>query len=408
MPVNSHHAPNHTSDTDLLGALLAKRKTDGLTFGHHRLQLSEVVREVAEHIGIRRAGSMGELRTSAYMSSIWHKAGLLTWTDSFDAKVQRIPTTMYLAILSVGANICASFSVNAALVITSVLLGFAVWIQYRDMPLVVGKRMTIPNVIAIRKTAEAPRRRVVIIAPLDTNGVVDRFNQPWQHVVAVSVQAASLLIAILDTAPLVRLLPLGHLTLGWVMWGCSGFFIVTAIIEAQSHRRTVTSGAVSHAGGLAVEARIVDELDALRHTEVWAVSTGASQTYAGVDDLIQRYPFDPHTTFFVVLSGIGRGTLCYTIPAGGTGGTTDPLLLELATEVRKTVGVDARVSRNPSVIRPLLKRNYRAIEFTCLDEKGYVPLQGLSSDSIEVLSLPILERAVRAVVMMIRALDALN
>jgi hypothetical protein len=87
---------------------------------------------------------------------------------------------------------------------------------------------------------------------------------------------------------------------------------------------------------------------------------------------------------------------------------TDPLLLELATEVRKTAGVDARVSRNPSVIRPLLKRNFRAIEFTCLDEQGYVPLQGLPSDTVEAISLPVVERAVRAVVMMIRALDALN
>jgi hypothetical protein len=159
---------------------------------------------------------------------------------------------------------------------------------------------------------------------------------------------------------------------------------------------------------LAATARIVDELDGLRHTEVWGVSTGASQTYAGIDDLIQRYPFDPQTTFFVVLSGIGRGTLCYTIPTGNVGGVTDPLLLELATEVRKTAGVDARVSRNPSVIRPLLKRNFRAIEFTCLDEQGYVPLQGLPSDTVEAISLPVVERAVRAVVMMIRALDALN
>ena len=408
MPVNSSNASTHTSDTDLLGVLLAKRNTEGLTFGQHRLLLSEVVREVAENIGVRRAGSMGELRTAAYMSSIWQKAGLLTWTDSFDAKTQRIATTMFLALLSVGANVVAVFSLYSALVIASILLVLSVLIQYRDTPLIIGKRKNIPNVIAIRKSPQAPRRRVVMIAPLDTSDVVDRFNRPWQHVVMVTVQGALLLVTLLDTAPLVSLFPLAHLQLGWVLWFCSGYLVVAAIIESYAHRRRITWGAVSHAGALAATARIVDELDGLRHTEVWGVSTGASQTYAGIEDLIQRYPFDPQTTFFVVLSGIGRGTLCYTIPTGNVSGVTDPLLLELATEVRKTAGVDARVSRNPSVIRPLLKRDFRAIEFTCLDEQGYVPVQGLPSDTVEAISLPIVERAVRAVVMMIRALDALN
>lgn len=408
MPVNSTNTSNQTSDTDLLGVLLAKRNTEGLTFGQHRLLLSEVVREVAENIGVRRAGSMGELRTAAYMSSIWQKSGLLTWTDSFDAKTQRIATTMFLALFSVGANVVAVFSLYSALVIASIVLVFAVWIQYRDTPVIVGKRMNIPNVIAIRKSPQAPRRRVVMIAPLDTNGVVDRFNRPWLHVVMIAIQGTLLLVTLLDKTPLVRLFPLAQLQFGWVLWICSGYLVVAAIIESYAHRHQVTWGAVSHAGALAATARIVDELDGLRHTEVWGVSTGASQTYAGIEDLIQRYPFDPQTTFFVVLSGIGRGTLCYTIPTGSVGGVTDPLLLELATEVRKTAGVDARVSHNPSVIRPLLKRNFRAIEFTCLDEQGYVPLQGLPGDTVEAISLPMVERAVRAVVMMIRALDALN
>jgi hypothetical protein len=332
----------------------------------------------------------------------------LTWTDSFDAQIQTIATTMFLALFSVATNVVAVFSLTSALVIVGILVVLALWVQYRDMPLIVGKRMNIPNVIAIRKSPQAPRRRVVVIAPLDTSAVVDRFNRPWHHVVVIAVQGALLLVTLLDPVPLVNLLPLAQLQLGWLLWVCSGYLVVAAIIESYAQRRRVTWGAVSHAGALAATARIVDELDGLRHTEVWGVSTGASQTYAGIDDLIQRYPFDPQTTFFVVLSGIGRGTLCYTIPTGNVGGVTDPLLLELATEVRKTAGVDARVSRNPSVIRPLLKRNFRAIEFTCLDEQGYVPLQGLPSDTVEAISLPVVERAVRAVVMMIRALDALN
>jgi len=408
MPANSHRSPELKSDTDLLGVLLAERQTDGLTFGQHRLLLSDVVREIAEHIGVRRTGSLGELRTAAYMSSIWQKAGLLTWTDSFDVKTQIVATTVILAALSIIANISAIFMRNVALGINGLLLVFAIWIQYRDKPVIMGKQMNIPNVIAIRKTPRAPRRRVVIVAPLDTNNVVDRFNRAWYHVVVITIQCALMLVTMLDTAPLVNMLPFAQIQLGWLLWVCSGYLFVAAVVEVAVLRHRVTWGAVSHAGALAANAQIMDELDGLVHTEVWGVSTGASQTYAGIDDLMQRYPFDIQTTFFVVLSGIGRGTLCYTIPTGNVGGVTDPLLLELATEVRKTAGVDARISHNPSVIRPLLKRNFRAIEFTCLDDKGYVPLQGLPNDTVEAMSLPIVERAVRAVVMMVRAIDALN
>jgi len=408
MQANLPHPPEQRSNTDLLGILLAKRETEGLTFGQHRLLLADVIREIAENIGVRRMGSIGELRTAAYLSSIWQKSGLLTWTDSFDVQTQITATTIILMLLSVSASIACIFSLLGALVLSALGVGLAVWIQYRDSPLITGKRMNIPNVIAIRKAPQVPRRRVVLVAPLDTNNVVNRFNRPWHQMLACAVQSGVLLIKLLDPAPLVNLLPYAHIQLGWLLWVSSGYLVVAAITEGYALRPRVTWGAVSHAGALAAQARIIDELDGLRHTEVWGVSTGASQTYAGIADLIERYPFDPQTTFFVVLSGIGRGTLCYTLPTGGGRSLTDPLLLELATEVRKTVGIDARVSRNPSVIRPLLKQNFRAIEFTCLDDEGYVPLQGFASDTVDAISLPIVERAVRAVVMMVRAIDALN
>ena len=137
------------------------------------------------------------------MSSIWQKAGLLTWTDSFDAQIQTIATTMFLALFSVAANVVAVFSLTSALIIVAILLVLALWMQYRDMPLIVGKRMNIPNVIAIRKSPQAPRRRVVMIAPLDTSAVVDRFNRPWHHVVVIAVQGALLLVTLHDPVPLV-------------------------------------------------------------------------------------------------------------------------------------------------------------------------------------------------------------
>jgi hypothetical protein len=72
------------------------------------------------------------------------------------------------------------------------------------------------------------------------------------------------------------------------------------------------------------------------------------------------------------------------------------------------INIEARVSKQSHLLRMLLRRQYRAIELTCLDDSGFVPFQGHARDTAEVVSLPILERAVRACVMLVKSIDALN
>jgi hypothetical protein len=177
----------------------------------------------------------------------------------------------------------------------------------------------------------------------------------------------------------------------------------------QRIRQVPTRGAVSHAGALAVMARVMDELDDLQHTEIWAVATGAGVSSAGVLDLMQRYPFDTRSTFFVGLSGLGRGTLSYVIhDQHERGRSIDPLMLEIMAELQPYIEIDARTSKQPSVLRPLMRQQRRCLDITCVDDAGYVPLQGSSQDSVEAVSMPMLERGVRVCTMMVRAIDALN
>jgi hypothetical protein len=287
-------------------------------------------------------------------------------------------------------------------------VGIAFWPVYRDMPVTRGRRESSQNVIAIRKTKTPPRRRVVLVAPLDTFRVVDRFSQPRQRLMATMAQFGFVLLAALDPNPVVQLLPLAGFNVAWL-----GLFVTIylgfAAMSEQRIRQLPTRGAVSHAGALAVLARAMDELDDLRHTEIWAVATGAGVSSAGVIDLMQRYPFDARSTFFVGLSGLGRGTLSYVIhDQHERSRSIDPLLLELMAEVQPYIEIDARISKQPSILRPLMRQHRRCLDITSVDDAGYVPLQGSPQDTIEAVSMPMLERSVRVCTMMVRSIDALN
>lgn len=393
---------------DLLADLLAVRDTRHLRFGRHSMSIPEIVQAIAHDIGARPAGSGAESKTATYISSLWQLADVLHWSDAFVVPPRPQTTTVIVAVVSMIVTLLSLANPALALVVAVVGVGMAFWPVYRDLPVVRGRRDSSQNVIAIRKTKTPPRRRVVFVAPLDTFRMVDRFSQPRQRFMATMVQLGLVLLAALDPNPVVQLIPLPGFNVAWLGLAVTVYLGVAAMAE-QRIRQYPSRGAISHAGALAVLARVMDELDDLRHTEIWAVATGAGSSSAGVMDLMQRYPFDTRSTFFVGLSGLGRGTLSYVIhDQHERGRSIDPLMLEIMAELQPYIEIDARTSKQPSVLRPLMRQHRRCMDITCVDEAGYVPLQGSPQDTIEAVSMPMLERSVRVCTMMVRAIDALN
>lgn len=393
---------------DLLADLLAVRETQHLRFGRHSMLIPDIVQAIAGDIGMRPAGSNAESKTATYIASLWQMADVLHWSDSFVIPGRQQTTTVAVAVMSMIVTLLALGNPAIALVVALIGVGLAFWPVYQDIPVARGRRETSQNVIAIRKTKTPPRRRVVFVAPLDTFRVIDRFSQPRQRFMAMMVQFGLVLLAALDPNPVAQLLPLAGFNVAWL-----GVFVTIylgfAAMAEQRIRQLPTRGAVSHAGALAVLARVMDELDDLQHTEIWAVATGAGVSSAGVLDLMQRYPFDTRSTFFVGLSGLGRGTLSYVIhDQHERGRSIDPLMLEIMAELQPYIEIDARTSKQPSVLRPLMRQQRRCLDITCVDDAGYVPLQGSPQDTVEVVSMQMIERGVRVCTMMVRAIDALN
>lgn len=392
---------------DLLAELLTVRDTQHLRFGRHSITIPDIVHVIANEIGMRPAGSHAEAKTASYIASLWQMADVLHWSDAFVVPPRPQSTTVIVAVMSMIVTLVALVNPPLALFVAIIGAGIAFWPVYRDVPVARGRRDSSQNVIAIRKTKTPPRRRVVCIAPLDTFRTMDRFSQPRQRFVAMVVQLGLVLLAALDPNPLVSI-PLAGFNIAWLGLIVTIYLGFAAMAE-QRLRQLPTRGAVSHAGALAVLARVMDELDDLRHTEIWAVATGAGSTSAGISDLMQRYPFDAKSTFFVGLSGLGRGTLSYVIhDQYDRDRAIDPLMLEIMAELQPYIEIDARTHKQPSVLRPLMRQQRRCIDITCVDDAGYVPLQGTPQDIVDAVSMSMLERSVRVCTMMIRAIDALN
>ncbi|HWQ14658.1 MAG TPA: hypothetical protein VNL77_17810, partial [Roseiflexaceae bacterium] len=123
-----------------------------------------------------------------------------------------------------------------------------------------------------------------------------------------------------------------------------------------------------------------------------------------------RYPFDPETTLFVSLEGIGAGSLCFVTGGdAGRGRAADPLLLERAYAAAADPRVDAgpRVYRGGTTLAGELRRlGLRALAVTCLDAGGRVPLQASADDAPDQVDEALLERAARLAVGIVRKLDS--
>ncbi|MFM2309300.1 MAG: hypothetical protein RLY87_1421 [Chloroflexota bacterium] len=398
----------HNPD-DLLSALLAQKPQRHTTNGRHRMPLYDFVRAISSDIGWRPAGSTAEARAAEYLVRVWQQADVWHWVDSFPTALRTRPVVRAMAAASI---LCAGLvfvSLWAALICALIGTGIAYHTLTAERPPMPNATTQSQNVLAIRKSTRSTMRRVVLCAPLDTFPPPIRHGLPRTHLVVATIQLTMVILSILDPLPALFGAAAITLPIAWLAVLCTTYYLVMVVFDAIQRRPVRSAGAISHAGALAVLAGSFDEVMELPHTEVWAVAMGASAFEGGAIDLLQRYPFDPDSTFFIGLAGIGRGTLAYALPTGyDRGRPVDALLIEMASQLQTDTAIEPRLTHHLSFIRPFLRRQCRAIELTCLDHDGHVPLQGSPHDTAAAINPHILTRAVHIVVTMVRSIDALS
>jgi hypothetical protein len=373
----------------------------------------DAVARLAGEIGPRRPTSLGEARAAAYLDGRLRRAGLRVSADPFHAPRSAGADGPLLALPALVSVALYYRLPLPSLALALLGLALALALLWRPDLVVLARKRPSQNVIATRASSSAPRRRVVLLAPLDSPPVMSRLVRLLADDVRPQVGRAAAygLLTLLALLALPSSITFEvRRALWFAQFAPTAYLLLLAGIELWLLRAPTTPGAISHAGALAVLLTSAEELSALERTELWAVALGATSSGAGQADFLRRYPFDQEMTLFVEIAAIGAGNLSYVTRQGVLRERpADARLLQLvaaADAAEPLIDAEPRAYRRERTIAArLLRARKRALMITCLGADGETPYRGSLDDTPAVIDGPTLDRAMRLVAGLVRQID---
>ncbi|MFL5801017.1 MAG: hypothetical protein ACJ8CR_04670 [Roseiflexaceae bacterium] len=385
-----------------LGQSLRRRRADPL----------DAVGRIANAIGPRGPTSLGEAQAAAYIDGRLRLAGLRVSADPFRAPRSAGAGGPLLALPALVSVVLYYGLPLPSLFLALWGLAVAVVLLRRPGMALLAQRRPSQNVIATRAASGKPRRRVVLLAPLDSPPVMGRLAR----LLADDLRSQIGCVAAYGLLALFAVLAwFGPLEVRRAWWYAqfvpTVYLCVLGGLGLWLLRAPATPGAVSHAGALAVLLASAEELTSLEQTELWAVALGASASGAGLADFLRRYPFDREMTLFVGVEGVGAGNLCYVTREGVLRERpADPLLLQLAAAADTAdslINAEPRPYRRELTAAARLRRTGRhALTIACLGADGETPYRGSREDTPAAIDPQTLDRAMRLIVGLVRQIDS--
>lgn len=302
----------------------------------------------------------------------------------------------------------------AAFLAAFAIAGALAELNFQDNPV----RALLPkgpsqNVIGLVPSRLVPKRKVVLVAHLDTHRTPWLFgSRAWVVLFAVMV-----ILGFVGGAINVALFVLGAAT-GWpwvfpASLGPAGVLFLCCLACLQADRTPYSVGANDNASGVGVVLHLAHLLKEhpLLETEVWVLLSGCEEVGCyGMRDFLDRYGDLLRDAYFLNFEGVGVGALRYATREGMTFPYfSDATLLDLA---------EAVAARHPAwQVRPrvlaagytetglVVRRGFRGITLVCLDEGGFLPYWHQREDTLDKLQPEALERAALFAWEMLQELD---
>jgi len=368
----------------------------------------DILAEIAETIGPRRATSLAEAQAAAYLDGRLRRAGLRVSVDALSASASTGWDGVLLGVLAALSTLLYYWFPLPSLGLAIWSLAIAVWRAWRhNTPLLVRRRAS-QNVIGTRVQTPQSRWRVVLLAPLDSPPLLIpafRWLRYGRRLAIGRVVACTLLVigALLGLADAQRI---------WLYSQCVpvSYLLLAAVIDLSLIGAAASDGATNHAGALATLLASATTLSMLEQVELWVVGLGASISGAGLADLLRRYPFEPERTLFIGLESLGSGRLSYVTGEGFVlRYPADPLLLQLvglADAADPVIDAEPRSLRSRTILGRQVLPGWRGLIITCRDPSGEAPGWASRADSVAAIDPAILDRAVRLVVGLVQRINA--
>lgn len=375
----------------------------------------EHIRQLAQGIGPRPSAGEGERKAAAYARDQLEKFGYLVKEEHFrspNSFSQVYIPILVLALMGFAANALQSPAV--ALLLTGVAFVCFVGENTTALKLVsaVIPKAASQNVVARLAPRELPRRRLVMVAHLDST----RSGLMWHPRLVKGFRATFLLLAVCLAA-----LPL--LVVAEVATDRRVFFPISvpvALYVAYSlfllvHRELFckhVQGANDNASGVGVMLTMAEamSLDAPADTEVLVVATGCEEAgLSGMQAFLGKHHEELARAWIINIDNVGAGDLKYTTREGMLlSHRTGKELTQTAAKVASLPGIV--VSGEPfrtmsSDTEPALLRGLEAM--TVIATRGGVPVNWhWKTDTLESIDADTVDMAYRFVEQVVRRLIA--
>ncbi len=280
------------------------------------------IRELSEVIGPRPSTGEGERRAAAYVSAQLEKFGYLVKQEPFRSpnSFSQVYIPVYvLALMGFVAD--ALGSVAFGLLLTGV--AFVCFIgenttSLKLMSAVIPKSKSL-NVVARLAPRELPRRRLVLVAHLDST----RSGLMWHPRLVRSFRATFLLLALAMAAmPLLILVEVATQRRLFLPFAIPFAVYIAYALLLLVHRELFfghVHGANDNASGVGVMLTMAEvmALDAPAETEVLVVATGCEEAgLVGMQSFLRRHKEELARAWIINIDNVGAGDVTYTTREG--------------------------------------------------------------------------------------------
>ncbi len=380
-------------------------------------RLMQHVSALARGVGARPAASAQERRAAEYVQIALRATGV----EQIAVQPFRTPTSLGAAILlALGMALwavrvggrgrlhklwAASLSALSAFNLRGALRFKPPVFQ----PLIAFGRSQ--NVIAVLPPREAPKRRVYLIASLDSGK--QRFTLPTPLPELLN-PLATLTIGALFLNALVQLRRALARKPRRGAWDAlfAALSLGAFLSQLNDERQPYVEGANANASAVGVLLGLAEALSGapLQHTQVTLLFTGAAEAGGvGMARYLEQFQPPRFNTYFIHLHGVGNGNLCYLTQHGVSAFgqyAPDPDLLNLARRAaRLHPHVAGRAMPIVDELAVTTRLGYKGICLAAYDQEGGLANWHRLSDRLDQIQAGTLSRAAQFVYSLLQIVD---